>query len=390
MMKKAINFICYLRLLVLHGFFSALSRIVKKDRDLWLISERTVDACDNAWVFFRYLRAAHPEIPCAYVIDRRSPEYQKVRAVGRVIQPGSFAHWLAFAASPVKISTHIMGYAPDRLRFTILDRRLRLVKGKKVMLQHGITGNMPDALRFPAARLDLFVCSTVPEYEMIRRTFGHPDGVPQLVGMCRFDDLLAPHETGRQILIMPTWRTWLKDADPDGFLQSEYYQRFQGLLENERFLSILEAYDLKAVFYLHAMLQRFSPLFRSENERVEIRTHADGNVPALLAESRLLITDYSSVHFDFAYMDKPVLYWQFDEDAFYTMHYPRGQFDCRRDGFGPVFDTADPGPLLDCLEAEAGDEMRNPSRYHEKARACFSEKRGDHCERTFRAIRALL
>ncbi|MBR4728056.1 MAG: CDP-glycerol glycerophosphotransferase family protein [Clostridia bacterium] len=390
MVKKTINCMHYLWLLVQYGFFFVLSRFTKKYRDLWLFSERTLDARDNAWLLFRHLRTAHPEIPCAFVIDRESPDYEKVRAIGKTIQPGSFEHNLAFAAAGVKISTHIMGFAPDRYRFAILDRYLSLVKGKKVMLQHGVTGNLPAELRFPRARLDLLVCSTVPEYEMVCRDFGHPAGVAQLIGMCRFDQLFSPHEIKRQVLIMPTWRKTLKDLDAEAFLQTDYYRCINGLLSDARLLSILETYDLKAVLYLHFALQHRSSLFRAGSDRVEIRTIHDADIQGLLKESQLLITDYSSVQFDFAYMEKPLLYWQFDEEAFFSTQYGRGQFDYRRDGFGPVIDTADTAPVLDFVEAEARNQMQMLPEYKERSKICFAEKRGDHCEQTFRAIRSLL
>ena len=390
MAEKAINYIRYLLLLVQYGFFFAFTRVAKKDRDLWLISERTHEACDNGWEFFRYLRAQHPEIPCAYVIDRDSPDYQKVRAIGRTIRPGSFEHKRAFAAAKVLISPHIMGCSTDRYRYAVLDRRFKLVKGKIIMLQHGVTGNMPAMLRRSFARFDLLVCSTAPEYEMICREFGHPAGVVQLIGMCRFDQLLSPHERKRQILIMPTWRSSLLDVSPERYRQSDFYRCFNGLLNSDRFLSMLETYDLKAALCLHYSMQQFSPLFHAGSDRVEIRTIADADIQTLLMESQLLLTDYSSVHFDFAYMSKPVVYWQFDEDDFYSTQYQRGQFDSRRDGFGPVFDTEDAAPVLDFIEAEARSEMRMLPAYKERAEACFPDKRSDHCEKTFRAIQALL
>ena len=55
-----------------------------------------------------------------------------------------------------------------------------------------------------------------------------------------------------------------------------------------------------------------------------------------LKESQLLITDYSSVFFDFAYMRKPCVYYQFDEAQFRAGHYRKGYFDYREMGFGEV------------------------------------------------------
>ena len=389
MIKKMINLMHYPFLIFQYCVFFIIGKIGKKDKNLWLLSERKYDARDNAWHFFRFLREKHPEINCAFVIDKTSPDFQKVQAIGRCIQPNTIEHYLAFARSEAKISTHIMGNAPDTYRYTMIDRYLNLIKGKKIMLQHGINGNAPIALHYPRARLDLLVCSTVSEYEMIRKEFGHPEGVAQLIGLCRFDKLLLPHEIKRQILIMPTWRIFLRDISNESFMESDYYKCFNGLLTNDAFLSLLEKYDLKAVFYIHIELQSYSSLFNSVSERVEIKTLGEADVQELLMESQLLITDYSSVFFDFAYMDKPVLYWEFDEDVFYSKQYKRGQFDARYDGFGPVIGTKEVKPILDFIEEEEKNNMQVLPMYKERIDRCFSDRHNNNCERTFEAIKGL-
>ena len=50
----------------------------------------------------------------------------------------------------------------------------------------------------------------------------------------------------------------------------------------------------------------------------------------------MLITDYSSIHFDVATLKKPIIYYQFDKDDFFSKHYERGYFDYEEDGFGEV------------------------------------------------------
>ena len=59
----------------------------------------------------------------------------------------------------------------------------------------------------------------------------------------------------------------------------------------------------------------------------------------LLRRAAFLVTDYSSVAMDFAYMQKPLLYYQFDLDEFRANQYKAGYFDFVRDGFGPVCTT---------------------------------------------------
>ena len=40
-----------------------------------------------------------------------------------------------------------------------------------------------------------------------------------------------------------------------------------------------------------------------------------------------MVTDYSSVFFDFSYMRKPVIFYQFDEVEFREKQYAQGYFD---------------------------------------------------------------
>ena len=50
----------------------------------------------------------------------------------------------------------------------------------------------------------------------------------------------------------------------------------------------------------------------------------------------LLITDFSSIYFDFAYQKQPVIYYHFDYQQYRKEHYSEGYFNYERDGFGPI------------------------------------------------------
>ena len=73
-----------------------------------------------------------------------------------------------------------------------------------------------------------------------------------------------------------------------------------------------------------------------QNNSIIIAHKDDYDVQDLLIRSSVLVTDYSSVFFDFAYMGKPVIYYQFDEDEFRKNHYQEGYFSYREHGFGRV------------------------------------------------------
>ena len=54
----------------------------------------------------------------------------------------------------------------------------------------------------------------------------------------------------------------------------------------------------------------------------------------LINNSSLMITDYSSVFFDYAYVKKPIFYYHASE-----YHYIKGYFDYETMGFGDVIDN---------------------------------------------------
>ena len=45
---------------------------------------------------------------------------------------------------------------------------------KSALIRHGITSNDLTELHYPNARVDILVCSAVPEYESMVKNYGHP------------------------------------------------------------------------------------------------------------------------------------------------------------------------------------------------------------------------
>lgn len=60
---------------------------------------------------------------------------------------------------------------------------------------------------------------------------------------------------------MPTWRNWLEDISEEAFRKSEYYQRYETLLQDERLRTILERENITLNFYIHASFGSVSETF---------------------------------------------------------------------------------------------------------------------------------
>ena len=139
-----------------------------------------------------------------------------------------------------------------------------------------------------------------------------------------------------QILIMPTWRAYIAQQPEISFEETLFYKSYSELLNNVRLDKYLRDQNLFVFFCLHHEMKKYTDFFSSDCPRIKFINQDYYDIQKLLKESALLITDYSSVSFDFAYMNKPVLYFQFDQKEFMQKQYQKGNFDFERDGFGPI------------------------------------------------------
>lgn len=351
-------------------------------RKLWIISERGIDARDNGYYLFKYITEHHPEINIAYVISKTSPDRERVSKLGRLIDYGSFAHYISLIVSEVKISTNIMGYTPY-IDFFVRADKLGIIKGKKIFLQHGIIKDNLTYLYCSNVNIDLFVCSAKPEFDYINSLYGYPDGVVRMLGLCRYDDLYKIQKPSKKILVMPTWRYNLQGCDRRAFMESRYFKVFNMLLNGKRLKEILKEYDYELLFYPHIEMQKFIDCFKG-SERVKIVSFKDSTVQNLLINSDVLITDFSSVFFDYGYMEKPMIFYQFDEEEFREQHYKEGYFSYRRDAFGKV--VYDEKALLDELCAILENNARTDDEYLGRINDFFTLRDKNNCERNFCAI----
>ena len=365
----------------------------KYHKNLWLFCDLAGEARDNGYWLFRYVRREHPHEDAVFAIDRKSPDYEKVQIEGRTVQFGSYMHWILYLSATYVISSQ-KASGPNASVCYVLER-LRIFRGYKIFLQHGIIKDNISFLYFKYTNIRLFTCSTKRELDYVRENYGYPKDYIQLLGLCRFDELLKPSQTENLIVIMPTWRKWLSHPTEgtyandlvSNFLNSDYYKRWSSLLSSHEFIRILEENNWTVVFYLHREAQKYSKFFQSTNERIKIGTFPDTEVQSLLKKSKILVTDYSSVAMDFALLGKPLFYYQFDYEEFRKRHLEEGYFDYERDGFGPV--CSDERELFNGILLCMSPHHVEDSKYQFRRDDFFTLKDCNNCKRTYEAIKKI-
>lgn len=357
----------------------------------WLICEEENEAQDNGWCFFQFMNERHKEKKTIYAIGKNSVMYDEVKNIGQVVNYGSILHWIYYLCAEVNISSQ-KGGKPNAAICYVLEV-YGLLKNKRVFLQHGPTMNNCDYLHYENTKMWMFITVSEREANFVRDTFQYPAEYVQCSGFSRFDYLYNEEkEEEKYILLMPTWRYWLKlpskvaettSGEYDDFKSSEYFNSFQKLISDNKVLELLEEKNYKIIFYPHRNIQKHLECFDVVSDRIVLASAEQYSIQELLRKCSIMITDYSSVSFDFAYLGKPVFYFQFDLERFRKYQYPEGYFSYEKDGFGPVCYTYD--NLVKQLKKTLNEGLED--KYRNRQEQFFKYHDKNNSERIYQAIR---
>lgn len=366
-------------------------------KQIWLISDRMNQAGDNGEAMYRHLVQEGPkDVLPVFAISRSSQKYRELREIGKVVDIRSFRYQLVFLLSRCIVSSQ----ASESVRNPLGPWREQyanlVINQKFVFLQHGVTQH--DMSRLFARRCihaDMICAATYREHqEFLSDRYGYSPKEARLTGFARFDRLYSQPE--KIITIIPTWRKSLvteQDAHTGaryacpGFEQSAYVRAYEALLNHPSLLQAVRAQGYRLQVVSHPNMTD-----------VWQRMHLDGSIElltgstdyaAVLAHGALMITDYSSVAFDFAYLEKPVLYFQFDRDEVFSGAHTYGREcpDYAQVGLGEAAETADELVRL-ILEYLSGGCRMKPL-YRQRVRETFRFTDRQNARRIAREIRQL-
>lgn len=290
-------------------------KLKNNEKPIIICVEYPEKAQDNGFVFFKYLIEHYSKrFNVYYLLTDNSKDIENtVGYEHNIIQYQSIQHLKLLEHADIIIHSHTPNYVLPYFTNYLEN----MVKSKnKIFLQHGIIGSRNVSNIYGRKKTNeftnLFVVSSEREKNEVVEKYNYPEEDVIVTGLARFDDIItnrnSPVFTKKSILIMPTWRKELNQYTEAQFKESEFFKAYDSLLNNEIIASLVINDDYKITFYLHRNLQKFSHLFNAEY--ASVISEGVKNVNTLLKENELLITDYSSVGFDFALMHKKVIYYR--------------------------------------------------------------------------------
>lgn len=366
------------------------SRVVKiywkiSNKKNWIISEDGKSASDNGYCMFKFIREKYPNKRVYYIIDRKSEELNKVKQYGNIIYFRSFKHWIYYLACEKILITDKVS-SPSLPIFYVLESK-GFLKNKRIFLQHGITINDVKPLHYKNSRFALFICGAETEYKYVLENFGFKEASVKYTGFARFDNLNenAPN-IKNQIIIMPTWRKWIctNINNEDEFMKTQFFKQYQSLLKNKKLIEYINKNKIGVYFYLHRNMQKFVDCFESDSSNIHIIKRYDIDIQKLIKESSLMITDYSSVSMDFAYLKKPVFYYQFDCEEFRDKHLKESYFSYKDHGFGEVISNEN--ELVEEVIKVAKRDFKMEKKFKERINSFFVLNDNNNCERIYREV----
>lgn len=255
--------------------------------------------------------------------------------------------------------------------------------------QNVLLGHQPLTLSEDRTLADYIVISTSYEANLLQAEYGYNSEQIITSGMARLDRIELGKEAKRKVLYTPSWRAHLVEkadvgryeAKHGALAASQFWNGAKSFLSDPRLLRLLKRKNFVLDIKLDPQFRVYRDAFAQfENEQIRIVDKV------IETDYRMLITDYSSRSFDFAYMKRPVIYFIPDEKEFTAGLHEFRKLDMpiEEKGFGPVAKSTD--GLIDELELSLERQCALVAPYSSRADQLFFHYDTSNRERLYQVL----
>lgn len=364
----------------------------QKDKPIWVTFDKLYKAGDNGEYMYHYLRENVTDIDIYYVIKKDSLDYDRLIESDpeHVVVWGEDTTVSVMLLADVILATHANIVSNAGIDKPMIPYLSDLFCPFNVCIQHGLT--VQNIAQYQNRIFDntrFYVLASKKEEQNINTPiYGFDSKMLKITGMARYDGL--KNNAKKQILISPTWRrniansniAHFKKAHNAYFIHSEYYKIYNALINDKRLIECAKQNGYQIIYLIHPAASSQVDDFE-KNEYVSIVPAAgDMNYEKILRESALMVTDYSGIQFDFAYMKKPIIYFH---PSILPPHYEESDsYKYNRDSFGPVVDDYE--ELIDILCGYITDDCKMKEEFINRVDEFFDYHDHNNCERIYKAV----
>lgn len=258
-----------------------------------------------------------------FIVDRDYEYIDRIpqRYLDHIIYKHTFKHYLYFFSAKTFIGTEQPVHAIDLKIFNVLA--LKKISSKNinyVFLQHGVmymvSLDSESRKMFKRKRLNgkyrVVVSSQAEADHFVQLGRHYPEDL-YITGLPKFDkNILKPDAD--KIVIMPTWRPWEINMARDDFTQTNYFKMVMRIYDN-----VPDELKSKVVILPHPLIVNE---LRKLPEEIIKSIVLDARYDDVLMQTRLLITDYSSIAYDSFYRGSRVIFYWEEKDECMAQYGP--------------------------------------------------------------------
>ena len=355
-----------------------------KSKSIWIFMDKSGCINNNAFTLYKYADSMDDGIKMYYVLDKNSDDFNEIKKIANVLENNSVKHKLITLFADKIITSNIN--KEDIYPFwEDFENFAGLVKCKLIFLEDKITKDIISDKFYRANNdLDLIVCGSDKEKESFldsNNYYNFADKMVKVLGFPRFDNFIDKSKglNTKEIVIMPSSREDISHMNKEEFIESEYFKTYNELLNNPSLIGFAKSKKYKFVFKPNKDIYRFIDEFK-KHEAVEF--DFDKDYGDIINNASLIITDYSSISFDFAYLKKPVIYYHFDKSDVENSY-----FNYKEMGFGEVIDNQK--DLVDLIKDYIYMNCHMSKDYKLRVDNFFKFNDKNNCKRVYEAIKDL-
>lgn len=361
-----------------------------KRRKIWLFYDKIYKGGDSSEYLYHYARKQKDGIHKYYLLDSSCPDWKRAKREGfHPLRRGSIRHRLIFLNADMLIVSNSTVYAFNGYSMNLSSYIRGIPDFHVVCVQHGMSvQKIAIAQNRLRDNTRLYFCASPYEIENLSHPVYDYNGYDalKLTGVPRYDGLVDDDK--KQILISPTWRMQAarlvkksesvqRDYNPL-FKESPYFRVYNSLINDERLISAAKKYGYTIAYVLHPIVSPQAEDFDKNDFVKIIPSTGDMSYEKMFRESSLMVSDFSGVQFDFAYMRKPLVYLHHDD---IPQHYEEGTFHYDTMAFGEICHNND--ELIDLLCDYMKNGCKMKPEYRRRADDFFAFNDHNNCKRIY-------
>ncbi len=362
-------------------------------KPIWMYIDKIYKGGDSSEYLYKYAKAQNHDVKHYYLIDKNSTDYKRLKKDGyKPLVRDSLKHRLVFLYADMMVISNSTVYAFNGYTLTNSSYIRDLTHFHVCCVQHGMSvQKIAIAQNRLRDNTRLYFCASKYEIENLSRPVYDYVGYDalKLTGVPRYDGL--KDRAKKQIMISPTWRMQaampVRTSESEQreynplFKESEYFKVFNALINDKRLIDAAEKYGYRIKYVLHPIVSSQVDDF-DKNDFVDIvPAVGDMSYEDMFCESSLMVTDFSGIQFDFAYMRKPLVYLHHKD---IPQHYEEGTFHYDTMAFGEICHDND--ELIDVLIDYMQHDCKMKPEYVKRADDFFYYRDDKNCERIYKEM----